>query len=107
MSGETSARAPTRLFEKIVKTTFTLLEVFILSSLFAATPAFAEAEHLHLMDSGLEWNVSGLFVANMIIGALLLGSELLGVDAAFYLVFIGLAAMATGLRRLTPESTIA
>jgi len=36
----------------------------------------------------------------MIIGALLLGSELLGVDAAFYLVFIGLAAMATGLLEL-------
>ena len=29
----------------------------------------------------------------MIIGALMLGSELLGVDAAFYLVFIGVAAM--------------
>jgi membrane protein implicated in regulation of membrane protease activity len=36
----------------------------------------------------------------MIIGALLLGSELLGVEAAFYLVFIGLAAMATGLIEL-------
>jgi membrane protein implicated in regulation of membrane protease activity len=36
----------------------------------------------------------------MIIGALLLGSELLGVEAAFYLVFIGLAAMATGLVEL-------
>ena len=32
----------------------------------------------------------------MIFGALLLGSELLGVDAAFYLVFIGLAAAFTG-----------
>jgi membrane protein implicated in regulation of membrane protease activity len=36
----------------------------------------------------------------MIIGALLLGSELLGVDAAFYLVFIGIAAMITGLIEL-------
>ena len=36
----------------------------------------------------------------MIIGALLLGSELLGVEAAFYLVFIGLAAMVTGLVEL-------
>ena len=33
----------------------------------------------------------------MIFGALLLGSELLGVDAAFYLVFIGVAAALTGL----------
>ena len=33
----------------------------------------------------------------MIFGAFLLGSELLGVDAGFYLVFIGLAAMLTGL----------
>ena len=33
----------------------------------------------------------------MIIGFLLLGSELLGVDAAFYLVFIGVAAILTGL----------
>ena len=33
----------------------------------------------------------------MILGALLLGAELLGVDAAFYLVFIGLAAVITGL----------
>ena len=32
----------------------------------------------------------------MIFGALLLGAELLGVDAAFYLVFIGLAAAITG-----------
>jgi len=32
----------------------------------------------------------------MIFGAFLLGSELLGVDAAFYLVFIGLAAILTG-----------
>ena len=36
----------------------------------------------------------------MIIGALLLGSELLGVEAAFYLVFIGLAALITGLVEL-------
>ena len=36
----------------------------------------------------------------MIVGALLLGSELLGVEAAFYLVFIGLAAMVTGLVEL-------
>lgn len=33
----------------------------------------------------------------MIFGALLLGAELLGVDAAFYLVFIGIAAVITGL----------
>ncbi len=33
----------------------------------------------------------------MILGAFLLGSELLGVDAGFYLVFIGLAGMLTGL----------
>ena len=32
----------------------------------------------------------------MIFGAFLLGSELLGVDVAFYLVFIGLAAIITG-----------
>ena len=32
----------------------------------------------------------------MIFGAFLLGSELLGVDAGFYLVFIGLAAILTG-----------
>lgn len=32
----------------------------------------------------------------IILGALLLGAELLGVDAAFYLMFIGLAAVATG-----------
>jgi membrane protein implicated in regulation of membrane protease activity len=32
----------------------------------------------------------------IILGALLLGAELLGVDAAFYLVFIGLAAVITG-----------
>ncbi|MDH3760460.1 MAG: NfeD family protein [Gammaproteobacteria bacterium] len=37
----------------------------------------------------------------MIIGALLLGSELLGVDAAFYLVFIGVAALITGLIELS------
>ena len=36
----------------------------------------------------------------MIIGALLLGSELLIVDAGFYLVFIGLAAALTGLLEL-------
>ena len=36
----------------------------------------------------------------MIIGALMLGSELLGVEAAFYLVFIGIAAMITGLIEL-------
>jgi len=36
----------------------------------------------------------------MIIGALLLGSELLIVDAGFYLVFIGLAAALTGLVEL-------
>ncbi|MEM7562969.1 MAG: NfeD family protein [Pseudomonadota bacterium] len=36
----------------------------------------------------------------MILGALLLGAELLGVDAAFYLVFIGLAAVVTGLLEL-------
>lgn len=36
----------------------------------------------------------------MIIGALMLGSELLGVEAAFYLVFIGIAAMITGLVEL-------
>ncbi len=36
----------------------------------------------------------------MIIGAILLGAELLGVDAAFYLVFIGIAAMITGLVEL-------
>jgi len=33
----------------------------------------------------------------MIFGAFLLGSELLGVDAGFYLVFVGLAAVLTGL----------
>jgi membrane protein implicated in regulation of membrane protease activity len=32
----------------------------------------------------------------MIIGLFLLGSELLGVDVAFYLVFIGIAAILTG-----------
>lgn len=36
----------------------------------------------------------------IILGALLLGSELLGVEAAFYLVFIGLAAIITGLLEL-------
>ncbi len=36
----------------------------------------------------------------MIIGAILLGAELLGVDAAFYLVFIGIAALITGLVEL-------
>ncbi len=33
----------------------------------------------------------------IIIGVLLLGAELFGVDAAFFLVFIGLAAIITGL----------
>ena len=33
----------------------------------------------------------------IIFGALLLGSELLIVDAGFYLVFIGIAAAITGL----------
>lgn len=33
----------------------------------------------------------------VVIGALLLGSELLLVDSAFYLVFLGLAAIAVGL----------
>ncbi len=33
----------------------------------------------------------------MIFGAFLLGSELLAIDAAFYLVFIGFAAILTGL----------
>ncbi len=33
----------------------------------------------------------------IIVGALLLGSELMVVDAAFYLVFIGVAAIITGL----------
>ena len=37
----------------------------------------------------------------MIFGALLLGSELLVVDAGFYLVFIGIAAAITGLIELT------
>ncbi|MDH3631758.1 MAG: NfeD family protein [Gammaproteobacteria bacterium] len=36
----------------------------------------------------------------MIVGALLLGSELLIVDAGFYLVFIGIAAAITGLVQL-------
>jgi len=36
----------------------------------------------------------------MIIGALMLGSELLGVEAAFYLVFIGIAAFVTGFIEL-------
>ena len=36
----------------------------------------------------------------IIIGVLLLGSELLLIDAAFYLVFIGLAAIITGLAEL-------
>ena len=36
----------------------------------------------------------------MILGALLLGSELLIVDAGFYLVFIGVAAALTGLVEL-------
>jgi membrane protein implicated in regulation of membrane protease activity len=37
----------------------------------------------------------------MIVGALLLGSELLIVDAGFYLVFIGIAAAITGLVELS------
>jgi len=37
----------------------------------------------------------------MIIGAVLLGVELLGVDAAFYLVFVGFAAMVVGLLELS------
>ena len=37
----------------------------------------------------------------IIFGALLLGSELLIVDAGFYLVFIGIAAAATGLVELS------
>ncbi len=37
----------------------------------------------------------------MIFGALLLGSELLVVDAGFYLVFIGIAAIITGLVELS------
>jgi len=37
----------------------------------------------------------------IIFGAFLLGSELLVVDAAFYLVFIGIAAMLTGMVELT------
>ncbi len=36
----------------------------------------------------------------IIVGAILLGAELLGVEAAFYLVFIGIAAMITGLIEL-------
>ena len=36
----------------------------------------------------------------IIFGALLLGSELMFIDAAFYLVFIGLAATITGLAGL-------
>jgi len=36
----------------------------------------------------------------IIFGAFLLGSELLVVDAAFYLVFIGIAAMLTGVPEL-------
>lgn len=36
----------------------------------------------------------------IIFGAFLLGSELLGIDAAFYLVFIGLAAILTGMLEL-------
>ncbi|HEY5739828.1 MAG TPA: NfeD family protein [Gammaproteobacteria bacterium] len=40
----------------------------------------------------------------MIVGALLLGSELLAVDAGFYLVFIGIAAAITGLIELAGAS---
>jgi membrane protein implicated in regulation of membrane protease activity len=36
----------------------------------------------------------------MIFGAFLLGSELLAIDAAFYLVFIGFAAILTGVTEL-------
>jgi membrane protein implicated in regulation of membrane protease activity len=36
----------------------------------------------------------------MIFGTFLLGSELLAIDAAFYLVFIGIAAILTGLAGL-------
>ena len=36
----------------------------------------------------------------IILGAILLGAELLGVEAAFYLVFIGLAAVLVGLLEL-------
>lgn len=37
----------------------------------------------------------------IILGAILLGSELMAVDAGFYLVFIGIAAAITGLVELT------
>ena len=37
----------------------------------------------------------------IILGAFLLGAELLGVDAAFYLVFIGFAAIITGVIELS------
>lgn len=37
----------------------------------------------------------------LIVGAILLGSELAVVDAAFYLVFLGLAAIAVGLFGMT------
>ena len=37
----------------------------------------------------------------MIVGAILLGAELMVIDAQFYLVFLGLAAMAVGLADLT------
>ena len=36
----------------------------------------------------------------MIVGALLLGAELLGLDAQFYLIFIGLSALLVGLAEL-------
>lgn len=36
----------------------------------------------------------------VIVGTFLLGAELLGVDAAFYLLFIGFAAVVTGLLKL-------
>ena len=36
----------------------------------------------------------------IIFGALLFGSELMFIDAAFYLVFIGLAAIITGLTEM-------
>jgi membrane protein implicated in regulation of membrane protease activity len=42
----------------------------------------------------------------LIIGLLLFGSELLIVDAAFYLVFIGVAAILTGLLAMTGLVTV-
>ena len=37
----------------------------------------------------------------IVLGMLLLGAELFGIDAAFYLVFIGIAAVITGLLELS------